>query len=234
MKGHPLNHFSGKKLFKDISWKRFSSLAQKFGYSLTEEKLEKFKTYHRLLLEWGEKINLYSRNDRNRLLAYHFLDSLIPINLIPEKASLADIGSGAGFPAIPIKIMRPDLNCFLFESKKKKAIFLFYTVKSLGLSDIAVIDKRVEETKACNSPLRFDVLTIRLLGEIKEVIPLISHLLKENSRIIFYKGGNLKRELEEGGGMMKRLGISLEGIHTFHLSWLRLTRKILIFRKVVY
>lgn len=211
-------------MVKEIPFERFLRLAEKFGLKINEIAQERFKTYHSLLLEWGEKINLYSKNDKTRLLAYHFLDSLLPINLIPQSAVLADIGSGAGFPGLPIKIMRPDLKVFLFEAKKKKAIFLSYAAKSIGLSDITVIDKRIEEFEEA----RFDLFTIRLLGSLKEIIPLISHLLKENSRMIFYKTGNLEKELKEGERVMKRFGISCEGIHTFRLPWLKLTRRILI------
>ncbi len=212
---------------KDITYERFINLTNKLGFFVAEEALEKFKNYHRLLLEFGAKINLYSKNDRNRLLVYHFIDSLLPLNLIPQNCLLGDLGSGAGFPGLVLKIMRPDLKVYLIEGRKKKAVFLSYAVKALGLSDITVSDKRIEEMV---EP-KFNLLTIRLFGDIKDTLPLIAHLLKEDSRIIFYKGGDYERELSEGEKVMKRYNITLEAIHTFHLSWIRLTRRILVLGK---
>ncbi len=213
--------------FKDITFEIFRRLGQKLNLTISDSALEKFRIYHQLLLEWGERINLYSKNDRNRLLAYHFLDSLLPVGLIPKGATLADIGSGAGFPGIPIKIVRPDLKVFFFEARKKKALFLTYVFRNLSLNEVEVINRRVEEYKGEG----FHIFTIRLLGKVREVIPSFAHLLKDNSQIIFYKGSGWEKELKEGERVIKKFGLRLENFYTFHLPWLRLTRKILVFRK---
>ena len=213
-------------MVRDVPFERFLKLSERFGFPINETAEEKFKLYHSLLLEWGKKINLYSQNDRNRLLSYHFLDSLLALKFLPETGDLADIGSGAGFPGIPIKIMRPNLNLFLFETRKKKAVFLSYVIKSLSLPESTVIDKRVEDWEG----KRFDIFTIRLLGKIKKVIPLIAHLRKEKSLVIFYKGREWEREIEEAEGVLKKFNLTFTGLHTFHLSHLKLTRKILLFQ----
>ncbi|MEO0099929.1 MAG: 16S rRNA (guanine(527)-N(7))-methyltransferase RsmG [candidate division WOR-3 bacterium] len=214
---------------KEIPFERFRRLAEKLGLKIDESAQEKFKTYHSLLLEWGGKINLYSQNDRQRLLSYHFLDSILPLKLLPEEKGLllADIGSGAGFPAIPIKIMRPDLKLLLFEARKKKALFLFYVIKTINLSDTTVIDRRVEDWEG----EKFDIATIRLLGDIKDTIPLIAPHLKEKAQIFFYKGSQWEKELKEGERVLKKFNLSLLETHTFHLSHLKLTRRILILQK---
>src|SRR3990172_3063443 len=118
--------------------KNLKKTAQKFGFNLSQEQLEKFGVYAETLLSWNQRFNLVSKNDASfEELIKHFIDSLVIFKFadIPQNSKLLDIGSGNGFPAIPIKIYREDLDYALVESIRKKTLFLQKVLENLKFSD---------------------------------------------------------------------------------------------------
>ncbi|MEO0115350.1 MAG: 16S rRNA (guanine(527)-N(7))-methyltransferase RsmG [candidate division WOR-3 bacterium] len=194
-------------------WGLFVKNVSELGYRLTGEQLTNFQKYYQLILNWNQKINLISRQDTHRLLSYHFIDSLIVLNDIPKDSAVCDVGSGAGLPGIPLKIIRDDITVYLIESIQKKAAFLRKVVDELDLKRTKVIAQRVElEIKNPNSEVvnNCDIVLIRLLGKIRKVAPIVTPLLAPQGKIIFYKSTNAIEEISSAQKILESLSLKAE------------------------
>ena len=150
---------------------------------------------------------MVSRKDTKSIVSYHFIDSLLVLNFLPVPSpysspigggrtggrEVCDLGSGAGLPGIPLKIMRDDINLYLIESIQKKAAFLDLAVKELNLVNVKILAERAESIK----DIKCDIVLIRLLGKIKELVPIALKLLKPAGKIIFYKSRTAQDEISE-------------------------------------
>jgi 16S rRNA (guanine527-N7)-methyltransferase len=180
---------------------QFKRICSSFGISLSEEMIDKFKAYTSLLLEWNQRMHLVSKRDGNpdRILR-HFVDSLCIFKAIdiPRNARHLDLGSGAGFPGVPIKIVRRDVHLILVESIRKKTLFLRKLSESLGSKRINVIHGRAEEIGDCpDLKEKFDLVTAKGVGELKDTIRLSIPFLASQGVLASYKGKAVKRETEE-------------------------------------
>jgi 16S rRNA (guanine527-N7)-methyltransferase len=138
--------------------------ASEFQLTLDDEQVIQIQQYTRILTAWNDKVNLTAIRDPLEILYRHFCESMFGANLLPVgKCRLADVGSGAGFPGIPLKIIRPDLQVFLVESNVKKATFLAEAIREIGLSETRVLVSRFEELGEEVAPL--DVVCSRALGD---------------------------------------------------------------------
>jgi len=172
------------------------------GIMLLADQRDKLKRYKELILDASKNINLVSKGDLERLEELHFADSLAPVNMIPADSKLADWGSGAGLPGIPLAIARPDLEVMLVESRQKKAAFLLRVIRELGLSNLSLFPDRGE-----NLEERFDLITVRAIGTIIEVLPIVVDHLEENGGVLFYKGPGGRVELDEADLLIERYGL---------------------------
>ena len=136
-----------------------------------------------LIIEWSQRMNIVSRNDLPVLLERHILDSLVPLPEIPDTGSLIDIGSGAGFPAIPIALMRPRLEIVMVESTHKKTLFLNEAISRLELTQAIVWNGRFEEYYPQN---RFDIATIRAVKLTEKIRNALDRSMHKNSKVIYY------------------------------------------------
>src|SRR5215813_11384175 len=135
-----------------------------FQVSANEQQVIQIQQYISLLMHWNEKVNLTAIRDPLEILYRHFCESMFGAAVIPvEKCRLADVGSGGGFPGIPIKIIRPEAEVFLIESNFKKATFLTEVIRELGLTGIRVLVSRYEELSEEVAPL--DVVCSRAVGD---------------------------------------------------------------------
>src|SRR5712664_2329821 len=135
-----------------------------FKLSAYDDQVLQIQQYIKILLAWNEKVNLTAIRDPLEILYRHFCESMYAAEIIPERGGrLADVGSGGGFPGLPLKIIRPDLRVFLVESNLKKATFLAEVVRELGLKDAQVLVRRYEELNEEMAPL--DYVCSRALGE---------------------------------------------------------------------
>ncbi len=162
--------------------------------SLTHSRaqLNSFMTYLTELKKWNKAYNLTGLKTDEEIIVKHFLDSLLYLQALPEGGiSVMDVGSGAGFPGIPLKIMRPEISMYLVEPSRKKANFLVHMIKTLGLDSIEVIEKRVEEVKS----LSVDAAVTRALFGVSEFYKKASPLVREGGRIILNKGPKVHEEL---------------------------------------
>jgi 16S rRNA (guanine527-N7)-methyltransferase len=165
---------------------------EEIGFGYSEKQIDAFITYLEELKKWNRAYNLTGLKTDRDIIIKHFLDSLLFAQAFPpETLTLADIGSGAGFPGIPIKIMFPDLSVFLIEPTQKKAIFLRHICSRLQLKNMEIIDKRIEEVKG----LKVDVAVTRALFSISEFIEKTKDILNEKGILILSKGPGLDKEL---------------------------------------
>lgn len=166
--------------------------------AFSEEQIQAFMVFLSELKKWNRTYNLTGIREDKDIVEKHFLDSLLYLKAMPEGAiRVADIGTGAGFPGIPIKIIRPEIEMYLIESSGKKAAFLRHVVKKIGLDRIEVIEKRVEEVKSGRElPSPVDIAVTRALFSIREFIKKSSHLVKEGGELILNKGPKVSEELK--------------------------------------
>lgn len=164
------------------------------GFQSTEDQIDWFTTYLQELMKWNKAHNLTGLKTRRDIIIKHFLDSLLFAKVLPEDVcSVVDVGSGAGFPGIPLSIMFPDLRVLLLEPTKKKAIFLRHIVHLLGLKETEVIDKRVEDI----SGVQVDAALTRALFSITEFLNKTKHMISKPGYIILSKGPSLHKELKD-------------------------------------
>jgi len=136
---------------------------ERYGLSVTTAQVEQIRAYISLLLVWNEKVNITSIRDPREILYRHFCESMLAKALVPiEKGRLADVGSGGGFPGLPLKIISPDIEVFLIESNTKKATFLAEVVRELGLTGVRVLVQRHEDLGEEIAPV--DFVCTRALG----------------------------------------------------------------------
>ena len=165
--------------------------------------IAQIEQYCELLREWNQRVNLVSRQDVGQLMAHHILPSLIPLRLIDIAAGswVLDIGSGGGLPAIPLKIMRPDLQVLMVDSVRKKTLFLKKVIADLGLSGISAGNRRIEELSAEVDFLnKFDLITARAVGRIGQLIEWGKPYRKDQGYFLLWKGMSDIAELEAGAG----------------------------------
>jgi len=176
------------------SWKEIIQAgAETLGIDVDLQQTDQFARYAGELIKWNRKINLTAITDAKALAIKHFLDSIAPAALIPPNASLLDIGSGAGFPGIPIKIVRPDLTVTLIDAVRKKVNFQKHVIRTLGLVNIGSHQIRAEQFFA-ETP--FDVIITRALSTLTEFVTLALPLLAEDGVMLSLKGMRAEAQAE--------------------------------------
>lgn len=167
--------------------------------SCTAEQISSFLTYLAELKKWNRAYNLTAlRTDRD-IIVKHFLDSLLYLRAFPEGAlKIVDAGTGAGFPGIPIKIVRPAAEVLLVDSSRKKAAFLRHMIRSLKLTGIDVMEQRLEHPGREHEKA-YDVIVSRATFSVSEFLKIACPYVKENGRLILNKGPKLPEELKEAG-----------------------------------
>ena len=187
----------------------------KYGFTINETQLKQFITYRNELKRWNQKINLTAIVDDHGIIVKHFLDSLSILCCfsMPKYAKIADVGTGAGFPGLPIRIYRPDVEMSLIEASKKKAAFLKYLLSILGLKNIEVANARAEEL--INSPdynSQYDLVLIRYVASIIDSAEYCIPLLRTNGTLIAYKAWDVRSELREAKPKLQQLGAVINGV----------------------
>jgi 16S rRNA (guanine527-N7)-methyltransferase len=167
--------------------------AREFKLSLSDLQVEQIQQYTKILWTWNDKVNLTAIRDPLEILYRHFCESMFGAALLPvENCRLADVGSGGGFPGLPLKIMRPDLQLFLVESNVKKATFLAEVIRELGLIDARVLVSRYEELGEELAPL--DVICSRALGDFSAFLTWAAAPSVSAKQVLLWLGG---RDLDE-------------------------------------
>jgi 16S rRNA (guanine527-N7)-methyltransferase len=179
--------------------KTLSEGAAAIGVRLGPAELALFAAYHRELLLWNRRINLVSKRSSKEIVIRHFLDSLTPAPFLDRPGgALIDLGSGGGFPGIPLRIAVPELQLSLVEASRKKSSFLSHIVRILLLGGVQVVRERVEVLTA-GEPLAgsFDMLISRAAFKLPELLRMASFFLKPGGQLIAMKGQDLHEEMAE-------------------------------------
>lgn len=184
------------------------------GYLLTDRQKEQYERYFELLVEWNEKINLTAITDKDEVYLKHFYDSIAPIlqGLIENQPiRLLDIGAGAGFPSLPMKILFPELDVTIIDSLNKRINFLHLLAEELGLSGVHFYHGRAEDfaqDKAFRA--QFDLVTARAVARMQVLSELTIPYLKVGGRLLALKASNAPEELEEAKNALNLLFSKVE------------------------
>ena len=170
--------------------------AKTFGIDLDEKAIEAFELYLKELLKWNQKINLTAIRSEKGIVLRHFLDSLSVYPYLPEYSFILDIGSGAGFPGIPLKIIQPSFEITLIDSVRKKVDFQRHIIRRLGLKGTEAIHGRVQD-KAILRDLggRFDIILSRAFSDLQTLLALSLPFLKGAGTVIAMKGEGVDEEI---------------------------------------
>ncbi len=182
------------------------ALFSEYGFSLNELQKEQFSKYREILLYYNEKFNLTAITDPYEIAVKHFLDSVVGEKHIPQGAAVVDIGSGAGFPAVPLKIYRPDLKITMLDSLAKRVRFLEEVIKTLGFSNAESIHIRAEDAAKGTFRESFFVAVARAVAPLATLAEYALPLVKVGGKFIAYKGPDVEEELAAGEKAVKVLG----------------------------
>lgn len=207
--------------------------ANKAGFPLYENQLEQFQTYAKLLLEWNEKMNLTAITEKKEIVTKHFVDSLYGLPFLENSDRLIDVGTGAGFPGIPLKIARPDLSLTLLDSLNKRLTFLNEVIQSLGLSDTKTVHARAEEGATKKSPLResFDCATARAVASLSVLSEYCLPYVKVGGVFLAYKGGDVEEECKASKNAVCTLGGEISEILKYTIPETDITHSIVVIQK---
>lgn len=195
-------------------------------------KKELFEKYMELLLEWNEKINLTAITERSDIILKHFIDSATILQYIEDNSKIIDIGTGAGFPGVPLKIMNKSLDITLMDSLNKRVNFLNEVIKELNLEEINAIHSRAEELgRNVNYREKFDIAVSRAVANLSTLLEYMMPFVKVGGKCICMKGPKINDELNSAKNAIKQLGGEIENIYNFTLPNSDIERNILIIKK---
>lgn len=212
--------------------REFEKYLEKMNISLLKEQYEQFYAYMELLIEWNEKMNLTAITDPKEIILKHFVDSLTIAKYVKEDKSIIDMGTGAGFPGIPIKIYRKDVKVVLADSLNKRIKFLDEVIDKLKLENVETIHCRAEELgKNKQYREKFDYATSRAVANLSTLSEYLMPFVKLNGKCIFMKTIEVEEELEKAKKAIKTLGGKIEKVDKFEIPESDLGRSIIIVKK---
>lgn len=186
-------------------------------FDLTDEMLNKLDTYARFLIEYNEKINLTAITKYEDIIEKHFYDSMLLTKNMKIEGSFVDVGTGAGFPGVVIKICEPELDVYLIEPLKKRCVFLNELIQLLNLKNIHVINERAENYSLKNRE-KYDFVTARAVTNLPNLIEVCGAMVKKDGYFIALRGLNGKNELIDAKNAIKEMSFIEENTYEFKLS----------------
>ena len=203
------------------------------GVHFSVEQMEQFYKYMNLLIEWNEKMNLTAIIEPEEIIQKHFIDSLTILNRIEDNKSVVDVGTGAGFPGIPLSIMNPTLKITLVDSLNKRLVFLQEVINQLGLKNVELVHARAEDFGQ-NKKYRekFDVATSRAVANLSTLSELCLPYVKENGKFIPYKAEKAEAEIEAAQKAVDLLGGEISDKIEFQLPGGDMGRTLVVIDKI--
>lgn len=204
---------------------------ENIGIKLNEEQIMAFYKYMNILVEWNEKMNLTAITEPNEVIKKHFVDCLSILKYIPKQGKVIDVGTGAGFPGIPIKIAESSLNITLLDSLNKRVNFLNEVINIINLSNIIAIHSRAEEYAIGEKREFYDVAVSRAVAELPTLLEYLMPYVKVGGICICMKGPKALEELEKSRKAIEILGGKFEKIENMNIDE-NMERNIIIIKKV--
>lgn len=212
----------------------FDIKLRKLGIVLTEKMKEQFDRYFELLVEWNRMMNLTGITDYNEVNEKHFLDSLaiVKVQDMEMISTVIDIGTGAGFPGIPLKIVYPHLKVTLLDSLNKRIKFLNCVIQELALEDISALHGRAEDfAKKGEYRERYDLCVSRAVANLSTLSEYCLPYVKRNGLFVSYKSGEIEEELCKSEKAVSVLGGKIEKVEKFCLPESDISRSFVMIRK---
>lgn len=208
--------------------------AESFGIQLTVQQKDQFFEYYRLLVQWNEFMNLTAITEMEEVMEKHFVDSLALSKAaeVGKIETLIDVGTGAGFPGIPLKIAYPHLRVVLLDSLNKRVKFLSTVIETLGLTNIQAVHGRAEDAarqKAYRE--QFDAAVSRAVANMASLSEYCLPFIKVGGVFVPYKSGNIEEELKDAGKAVKTLGGTIRRVEKFQLPDTDIERSLVLIKK---
>ena len=205
------------------------------GLTLSERQAEQFAQYYAILTDWNQRMNLTAIEEAEDVVYKHFLDSVVTLEVSGDLSGqrLIDVGTGAGFPGVPLKIMTPDLKLCLFDSLQKRIHFLTHLCGELGLDDVEAVHGRAEEFGQISAYReQFDLATARAVAKLPVLAELCLPFVRVGGRFIALKGPELPQELSDCRQALALLGGQLGEVKAISLAGGRYERNLVVIEKV--
>lgn len=206
---------------------KLEKVLKKYKINTNFEIIDKFSLFFNELVEWNKRFNLTAITDKDEVICKHFLDSVYPHIYIPKESKVLDIGAGAGFPSIPLKIIRYDIKVTMLDSLNKRITFLKHIIKTLKLSEIEAIHTRIEDFK---SRERFDVVVARAVASLPTLIEYSLPFLKINGILLAYKSNNAENEMLISENALNLIGGKIVEVVDYNIE--ENSRRLIIIKKI--
>ena len=207
------------------------NLFTKYQIPHTKEMLDKLQIFYEFVIEENKKFNLTAITEKNDFATKHLLDCCLPYSLIPNNASVIDVGAGAGFPSIPLKIIRPDINLVMLDSLNKRVNFLNQCISLLKLEKAVAVHSRAEDYALKNRE-KFDVAIARAVASLETLSEYCIPFVKVGGNFIALKGSSYKEELERAEFAIETLGGKLKHIQKINVQEIESERANILIEKV--
>jgi 16S rRNA (guanine527-N7)-methyltransferase len=211
-----------------------AAAAAESGINLSPAQIGAFVTYNELLLAWNEKVNLTAITAPQEVAVKHVIDSLASYDekYFPAACAVVDVGTGAGFPGLPLKIFRPDIRLTLLDSLNKRLIFLQEVVERLALRDVALVHARAEEAGRRQSHReRYQVAVSRAVARLNVLAELCMPFVAVGGHFVALKGAQYREEIDEAATAVTALGGRVDAVRSVRLPGLDDSRAVIFVRK---
>jgi 16S rRNA (guanine527-N7)-methyltransferase len=206
--------------------------AKQLGLKLGKKELDAFDRYTQELMVWSNRVNLTGHRDQESIEVFHYLDSLalFQTGAISSGLSLLDVGSGAGFPGLPLKILEPSLEMTLLEPSERRGTFLRYLIRLLDISNVNVEVARAEEFNHTGE-VTFQRILSRAVGSMAKVCSWTASMLEPGGLFLFQKSRKVNKEVHDIRGALNSLGLEIQEVKPLTVPFLNRSRYAVIIRK---